>query len=488
MDRSSRRGRFFGCIAFLLVLTLICPANYAWSLTYEEERKLGKKTYELIKSKMKLVDDPVVNDYVDGLGRKILANIPNLHFDYHFSVIDHGVINAFATPAGYIYIHSETIMSMTSEGQLAAILAHEIAHVTSRHISERIDKSKKLNVATLGGLLAGILLGGAAGQALMAGSMAGGIQAQLAFSRQDEREADHKGLDYLVGAGYDPRYMIEAFSIMLNKAYASSDSIPTYLTTHPGLSDRIITVEALMTGKPQYSAVRGRGDDKAFRAIKNRVLATLSDTNRAQNYFNHLLKKNPNSAEAHYGLGIIALRKQNYNEAIGELKLALKAEPANASYMADLGTVLYHKKDYDGAIKMLSQALVLRPKNTTALYYLGRIYEDRGDVKKARELYSRLLLENPDHSDGLYRQGMIYGRQGDLARGHLHTGLHFKIEGQYDKALYHLKKAKENARSAPPEIQRRIDETLSQIKPKKKGEKDKKDKESREKSGEKGGS
>jgi len=449
-------------VSAAVVLSLVCLSGSAWALSYTEEKELGREVFNYIKRSMKIVDDPIVSNYINDLGRKILKATGPQPFDYQFFVLDSDVVNAFAAPAGYVFIHSGLITSMESEGQLAAIISHEIAHVTSRHLSERIAKTQRLSWATLAGILAGAFLGGDVGQAMMLGTMAGSVQMQLAYSRHDEREADVKGLTYLVESGYDPRFMMEAFQVMLRTAWSAPKDVPTYLTTHPGLSERISSVETAAASNPEYGGVRGRGDERAFQALKARLLALVGDAQRARNHFESLLRQDPDDALGHYGLAVLYQQEQNFNQSLSEFNLALKTQPANPTILTDLGNLLFQKKDFSQAMEVLNKVVVIRPYSVQALYFLGRVYEEQGRPEKAEEFYKRVLFLNPDHADVLYRMGLIYGRQGDLARAHLHTGLSFKVQGEYKKALFHFRKAKENAASAPLVIKERIDKALAE--------------------------
>jgi predicted Zn-dependent protease len=447
---------------FMTVVMLFCTVPVS-ALTIEEEREMGRETMKAIRKHMNLVDDPVITGYVRALGYKVLKNLGQQPFDYTFYVLDSEVINAFALPAGHIVIHSGTIAAMHNEGELAAIIAHEIAHVTSRHISERIDKSKVVNIATVGGILAGILLGGAAGQALMMGSMGGGIQAQLAYSREDEQEADRKGLDYLVKAGYDPRFLGDAFQVMLRNSMHAPQGIPTYLSTHPGLPTRIASVENYADSHSSKGAALGRGDEKAFGAVKSRVIAMVGDIRKAHHYFQDILRQDPASGIGHHGMALVYQREQKYPEAIREFEKALAAEPANPSFMTDLGAVYILNNDFQSALNYLNRAVVLRPRSPRVLYMLGMTYEETGVEDRAVDLYQRVLLEDPENTGALERLGRLYGRQGDLARAHLHTGLYFKAEGQDEKARYHLERAKAAAASAPMNVRSRIENALRDL-------------------------
>lgn len=479
----SGRSRWFGrgsvrsvlvSVAIFAILLNACPS---FALTHEEERKMGRKIYGMIKKQADFVEDSSVTEYVNGLGRKILQAVGPQPFEFKFTVVDHGAINAFATPGGYIYVYSGLIGALDSEGELVAILSHEVAHVTSRHISNRVKKSRNLNIAALAGMVAGALLGGPIGSAVIMGAMGGAVQAQLGYSREDEREADMKGLEYMVQAGYDPRFMANSFKVLQKSSWRTPADYPNYLKTHPGLPERISVVEGMVATHPAYGQVLGRGDQKAYLAVKNKILAITGEPNSVRNHFQNIINQYPNSPAGYYGLGLVYQREQKYTMAVQAFEKALQIQPANANILTDLGMVLFESKDFQGAMSALSKAIVLRPNATRTLFMLGRTYEEMGVIPRAHELYQRTLIQDPNHAEALYRMGVFYGRLGDMPRAHLHTGLYFKSKDEPEKALFHLNKANDMAAVAPPDVRVRIKKAIEQA------EKDKKDMKDEEKQG-----
>ena len=208
---------------FVLVMIL------AWSMpahaiSIKEEEDLAREFLRVVSNHYELVEDPLILDYVVGVGRRILSKMPAQPFTYHFYVIRDEVYNAFALPAGHIFVNSGLLATMNSEDELAGILSHEIAHVVCRHISQRIERSKTINVATMAGMLAGILLGASTGnadamQALTIGSAAAGQTAALAYSREDEAQADQIGLNYLYSAGYSAEGLLAILKKIRSKRW-----------------------------------------------------------------------------------------------------------------------------------------------------------------------------------------------------------------------------------------------------------------------------
>ncbi|MGD8993476.1 MAG: M48 family metallopeptidase, partial [Desulfobacterales bacterium] len=210
-----------------LVLLTMLGVQFSSGLTISEEEKLSRSILGYIYRQYEVIDDPVIVDYVNQVGSRIVSVLTDPVFDYKFHVINVDTYNAFAIPAGYIFINSGLIAAMDSEDELAGILAHEIAHVNARHISQKIERSKKIGWATLAGVAAGVLIGAAggaeAGQAITQGSQAAGAAAQLSYSRDNEIQADQLGLIYLKDAGYDGAGLLKILKKMRSKQWFSTE-------------------------------------------------------------------------------------------------------------------------------------------------------------------------------------------------------------------------------------------------------------------------
>jgi predicted Zn-dependent protease len=448
-------------LAGLLFTGWLAPSP-AWSLTYEEESKLGEETYRQLRKQVRFVDDQAVQDYVNQLGNKILKPLGPQPFRYRFFVIKDEVPNAFAIPGGYIFVNSGLIEVLDQEGELAATLGHEIGHVTARHISKNISQSEKLSVATMGAVLAGIFLGGPLGSAMALGGMAGAIQTQLKYSREDEREADARGLDYLVRAGYDPHFMMQSFDILLKASQFQPQGVPTYLETHPGLSERILTVESTIAAHEDYQRVRGKGDQQVFEMIQARLVAAWGDQTKALSHFQRKLSQDPQNAAAICGLGLIYENQQNLVAAEEAFRKALALQPNNTEILTDLGELLYKKGDFDAALDRLGLAAAQRPGSIRIEFLLARTYQVQGRLEEARDRYRRILDLDPGHEDSLYQLGLVYGSMNDLAQARLYTGLYFKAMGEPAKALYHLRLGLKQAEGRQA-VRERIEETIREI-------------------------
>ena len=279
-------GRALLC-ALLIVALILGPAlpakAFLGPFTLSDEIELGRKFSVLVKSQLPLVDDPEVKNYVTGIVQRLLDNIPQQPYTFEVNVIMAKPVNAFAAPGGFLFVFTGLILAMDSESQLAGVLAHELAHVTQRHIALRIERGQIIGLLSTILALGGLFLGGHGRGAAAAGSMAAGQAAMLNYSRIDEADADHVGLDYLTAAGYRPQGMYESFENIRSKSFGGA--IPQYLSTHPDIQERIKDISARVKTLP--ADAQNRSDSNlTFKRIQTLVRAKYSDAREAIAYFN----------------------------------------------------------------------------------------------------------------------------------------------------------------------------------------------------------
>lgn len=452
-------------MACLMIFVNVSPA---FALTREEERKIGRQFYLRVKSKLEIVQDHDINAYINNLGQKILKPLGPRPFKYKFFIINDDSINAFAVPAGYVFLNSGLIKAYTSEGELAATVAHEIAHVTSRHLAKRIKRSQKLSLATAGVLLAGIFLGGPIGQAVAMGSIGASAQAYLKYSRDDESESDRKGLDYLVNAGYDPMFMLDSFKILLRTPTSGLGDVPSYLKTHPGLFERMAFVE-MWARRAKYKGVKGRGNNQAFLTVQAKITAKYSTERFAADYFNKMKSEGSNVKLAYYGMALLKKRQQDIDAARGYYLKALELEPSDVGVLTDLGALLFQKGEYVDAQKYLQRAIILDPDAAGAQFYMARVLQEQGSLSQAKDYYLRIVFKTPQNEQILYNLGIIYGKLGELAKAHYHTGRYFQETGRSVKAMYHFEKAEKKLAGKSSPLSVKIDNVIKQIKKDKAG-------------------
>ena len=179
-------------------------------ITAEEEKELGEAFFRSLHSQINISQDAEIQEYIQTIGQKLVASSDAPSHPFHFFVVMENDINAFAGPGGYIGVNSGLLTITEAESELASVMAHEIAHITQRHLYRAAEAQGRLSIPSMAAMLAAILLGTqspALGQAAILAIQAGGVQFQINFTRENEAEADRVGMQNLAGSQFDPRSM-----------------------------------------------------------------------------------------------------------------------------------------------------------------------------------------------------------------------------------------------------------------------------------------
>jgi len=437
--------KYVKIFAVLIVVLSVSSGRLASALTVKEEEDLSRQVMAMILKYYPLVDDPVVVEYINTLGNKLVAHFPEKLFQYHFYVVEADSYNAFATPAGHIFVNSGLLLGIENEDELAGILAHEIAHVYCRHISQKIERSKKVNIATLAGMAAGILLGatagGEAGQALAVGSAAAGQSAMLAYSRTDELQADQLGLVYLTEAGYGAEGLLEALKKIRSKQWYGSDVIPTYLSTHPAVEDRIAYIDSWIAGQGKDSASSTRVKSKEFQRVQTLMLTRYGDEDTVLANLKAAVSAHPDDPLAHYRYGLILARVGRRDEAIDHIKVALEKHAFDPYILNDLGRIYFLDGQYQKALPILESVFKMKPDDADCLLFLGRTQMELGQLKKASDHFYALVKRHPNYKQGYYFLGHSLGKQGNMADAYYYLGLFYIQDRDPKAAAIHLERA-----------------------------------------------
>ena len=236
--------------------------------SYDKEVALGRQFAQEVDRTAKLIEDPIIADYINKVGQNIV-----LHSDakvpFTIKVIDDDEVNAFALPGGFFYVNKGLILTADNEAELAGPMAHEIAHVAARHGVEQASKGQIVNWGSLGL----IFLGGWGGFAARQVASITIPMGFLKFSRGAEYEADNLGAQYLWASGYDPTAMGTFFEKLQEKAKKKPSTIAQVFSTHPMVGDRIEKVNALIARFPDRSESGYTVSTSEFTLVKNRLIA-----------------------------------------------------------------------------------------------------------------------------------------------------------------------------------------------------------------------
>jgi len=451
------------CCAFLIA-GYLCPKPVL-SITVKQEEELSREFMKVIFNTFELVKDPLIVSYVENIGKKVLSVMPPQPYPFHFYIVKEDVYNAFAGPAGHIFINSGLFEAMEDEHELAGIISHEIAHVLCRHISEKLERAKKIGMATLAGIVAGIFLGSGgsetAAEAITVGSMAAGQSISLAYSRGDEIQADQLGLKYLTKAGYSGTGLITILKKIRNKQWFDSTQIPTYLTTHPALEDRIAYVDTWLESNAKAIEQLPSINSYEFERAHTRSVALYGPQDVAIKIFEAKVAKYPSSPMAHYGYGLILARSGSRKSAAAHLKIALEKRAFDPHILKDLGRIYFLDGRYPEALRVLEGATGILPDDQEALFFTGRILLELGRPKEAASKFETIIKQSSYMTQALFFLGEAYSKQGKPGEAHYYLGIFYKRKGKLKNASFHLKRALRNITDSVKK--QKIEEMLKEI-------------------------
>jgi beta-barrel assembly-enhancing protease len=233
----------------------------------EHEIALGKSLAQEVERSSKLIDDPVVTEYVNRVGQNLVRN-SDARVPFTIKVIDSDEVNAFALPGGFFYVNSGLILRAQEESELAGVMAHEISHVCARHGTKNATKGEAMQLAMIPLMLLGP--GGWAGYGIYEAASLAIPVTYLKFSRDSEREADYLGLQYMYKAGYDPNSYVTFFERIQADEKRRPGTIPKVFSTHPPTPDRIEATQKeiarILPAKQEYIVTTSE-----FDSVKSRL-------------------------------------------------------------------------------------------------------------------------------------------------------------------------------------------------------------------------
>jgi predicted Zn-dependent protease len=247
----------------------------------EKEIALGKQLAQEVEREAKVIDDPIIAEYVNRVGQNLVRN-SDAKVPFTIKVLDGEEVNAFALPGGFFFVYSGLVMKAESESELAGVMAHEIAHVAARHGTRQATRGQIINYASI----PLIFMGGWTGYAIRQGAGLAIPLGFLSFSRGFEREADFLGLQYLYKAGYDPAAFVDFFEKIQSMEKKKPGTISKIFTTHPMTDDRIEQaqkeIQEVLKEKPEYVVTTSEFNDVKGRlvAMQNRRKVDDTDQNR----------------------------------------------------------------------------------------------------------------------------------------------------------------------------------------------------------------
>jgi len=383
-------------------------------MTPAREKELGQAFMRNVRKNQAVMDDPLLSDYIQKLGNRLVKNSSNLGQSFEFFIIDNPQINAFAGPGGYIGIFSGLILTTQTESELAAVIAHEIAHVTQQHLLRAWESASDMAIPNAAILLAaialGVAIGGDAGIAAAAGGQAALIQRQINFTRANEKEADRLGIEILADAKFEPRAMPAFFSRMGKATRTYSTKIPEFLLTHPVSTNR--TSDSLGRAE-QYPYIQQKEDLQYHLTREYLKQQQIDNPITSVKEYDRLIKdgRYRNRLATEYGRALALRRMNRFKEAADALDKLLRQEPQVLEFIVTRAQIDMQMKHTQTALQRLQDALQDNPssyalnityaeaalghgKHQAALSQLQQYIEYRPNDPRIYELMSRAAGEN----------------------------------------------------------------------------------------------
>jgi predicted Zn-dependent protease len=344
----------------------------------DEERQQGREIDREIQRHVRILEDPVVNAFVNDLGQHIVRQIEPQPFIYRFRVIEDPSLNAFAIPGGYIYFHSGTLLAAGDVEELAGVMSHEIAHVKRRHYARGVQKNTLPSLlATIAGLGVTLATGEPAAAVVAQGA---NVALQLRWTREFEAEADATGAIFASRAGYDPLGLVRFFERLLVERDRYPTSAPPYLYSHPEVEDRIDSVVEIAAELKPRSAPPPELE-RQLRDSQLRI-GLLADSGRSVLPLPAL----PVDREVTDAALAEAARLAEAGEdeaALAELREAEQSQPYDPRLPFQEGELLAAQERHEEAVAAYRRALVLDPMTAQLVFRLGLEYKALGDRQRA---------------------------------------------------------------------------------------------------------
>ncbi|MCG5515857.1 MULTISPECIES: M48 family metalloprotease [unclassified Ectothiorhodospira] len=443
-------------ITALLCLTLLWPvhapaqvslpeigAPSSAMLSPSQEQQLGRSLLREVRRNLPLSEDPQLLGYAEAVGQRLVSSAPDGHPNFTFLVVEDDGINAFAMPGGIVGVNTGLIEATRNEAELAAVLAHEIAHVTQRHIARAYAGSTRIDLAAGLAILAGIIASAYVpelGQAAIVGGMAGSAQARINFTRANEQEADRIGISILAATDFDPQAMPTFFERLMQLSGGLAEAVPEYLRTHPVTSSRISDSRVRAN---QYEG-EYRSDSQEFRLIRTRIQA-LKDPARMMDLHERRTDSEAPSPEQLYGYALARNERGQRDQALATLDRIDTADNESLALYVELGRAEIHMEgrnpDHAEALHILERLHDIYPGYLPVAQTYAKALLDAGHHDQAIQVLDRLLEADHPPPELLRLRADAATRANRQAISHESMAEYYFHHGQYREAVRQLDRA-----------------------------------------------
>ncbi|MEI6458090.1 MAG: M48 family metalloprotease [Pseudomonadota bacterium] len=416
-------------------------------MTPREEYEIGSMITKGLRDNGQILDDLEVSEYIQSVGSTLAARAQEGTVKFTFFVVKDPGINAFALPGGFIFVNAGLILATASESELAGVLAHEVSHVTQRHMARKMQAASRASLASTAAMLASIVLGALShssdvGMAGVMASTSAMQQQQLNYSRENEFEADRVGIGVSAAAGYDP-YAMATFFETLNRRMGGSGAnakILEFLQTHPVTTARVAEAKNRASDYPLVRPVDTTGYQLARERLK--ALALPTGTNPHDAYPEVAALGTDTIADFRlYGRSLALVQANLPKEAIPSLQGLVARHSDTMEYHTALGQALLAADDIEASKQVLSHAKDLFPRNVPVTVRYAETLMRANEARQAHNLLLDLFNAIPPTQDQVRLIALAANAAGESAEADYYMAEYHVMSGDLTLAIMQLRQA-----------------------------------------------
>jgi predicted Zn-dependent protease len=418
------------------------PADVALSKNREEQ--LGRGVMLQLRNAGVVVDDPQLTEYIGALGSQLASSANNGDFRFNFFLVKDPSINAFAMPGGFIGVNSGLLLSTDNENELAGVLAHEVSHVTQRHLARAMYDNQRTSVMSMATMLAAILLGAASNASgdamsgIVTASQGLAAQRQINFTRANEHEADRVGMEVLSSAGFDPSGMSSFFEKLSKRYGAQQQYVPAILQDHPVTSERVADARARARQLPTTTHT----DSAGYGLAKARLQVLGAPTPEAA--FALFKDKVDSKLPAdRYGLALSSMRISLNDNAERLFRGLIADDPTVIAYRIGQAEALMASGSTESALKLYKDAVHLFPRNVPLTISYAEALITAGQPAAAHELLLDLLNNVDPTPEQLRLIARAANAEGDVGNAYFYMSYYYASIGNLPLAISQVRMALE---------------------------------------------
>ena len=426
-------------------------------LNRSQEAQIGRGVMSQLRSAGAVMDDPIVTEYIQTLGARLAGQANDGDHRFEFFVVDDDAINAFALPGGFIGMNSGLILASERESEVAGVLAHEVAHVTQRHIARSIYSNQRNSILSMAAMIAAVLLGAAAdadGQAmqgLITASQAAAIQAQINYTRSNEHEADRIGIGTLAAAGFDPTAMATFFEKLSRRYAYASDRVPSFLQTHPVTSARIGEARERARLLPTADVT----DSVSYEVVKARLeVLRASSEEAALEIFSRRRDAGDGGVADRYGFGLSLHREGRHDLAQRVFSDLVDEYPGVVAFRIGEAEALMESLQTNLALTRYEEAVELTPRNVPLTLSYANALIPAGYPAQAHDLLLDLLNNSTPTPEQFRLIARAANAEGDVGNAHHYMSHYYLSIGNLALAFNQIRMALESPGVNPVDRER----------------------------------